>query len=183
VNSSQVKVELVTPNGQTAVRGRHLAAKAQHHVSSRLLRRSRATVPTVRCCQRRAEPASSMGNLRPPGLGACRSGPSWPERSRIRRNRVSSAAHNRTTTASSVLIRHRRLCPPLSTEEAGDQFVLLRAAPKPASNRSFRLAAWSIHGAERTQSAAIRGKSTRCENGSDKPKWLLPTASSWGTTK
>jgi hypothetical protein len=52
------------PNGQTTVRGRHLAAKAQHHVSSRLLRRSRATVPAVRCCQRRAEPASSMGNLR-----------------------------------------------------------------------------------------------------------------------
>jgi hypothetical protein len=39
VNSGQVKVELVTPNGQAAVRGRHLAAKAQRHVSSRLLGR------------------------------------------------------------------------------------------------------------------------------------------------
>jgi hypothetical protein len=28
-----------------------------------------------------------MENLRPPGLGVCRSGPSWPERSAIRRNR------------------------------------------------------------------------------------------------
>ena len=44
MNSGQVKVELVTPNGQAAVRDRHLAAKAQRHVSSRLLGRSDSLV-------------------------------------------------------------------------------------------------------------------------------------------
>ena len=93
------------PIGQTAVRGRHLAAKAQRHASSRLLGRSRPTVPTVRGCQRRAETASSMGNLRHVGWGAVapahrgwsgqqsiaiatfihdpRDGAPWPQRARI----------------------------------------------------------------------------------------------------
>jgi hypothetical protein len=116
-------------------------------------------------------------------LSACRSGPSWPERSAVAIASPMLLTTGRQRRPRS-LIRHRRLWPLLSTEEAGDQFAVVRAAPKqPASNRTFRLAAWSIHGAERTQSSAIRGKSTRRGNGSDKPKWLLPTAGGCGHNK
>ena len=86
VNSGQVKVELVTPSGKPPfvvvtwpLKPSAMSPAAYSDAAAQLCRPFAAA--SVGLSQRRAWETET------PGLGACRSGPSWPELLAIRRNR------------------------------------------------------------------------------------------------